>query len=238
MDAFNMLIEEISVRCQSRDFKERERLRELGARRNEESVLGMEQSMFEAKSRWLVLSLTLRYKPKYRRWITPELVQKHRDRFLDARHFNKLISGIRNYVWTIEQGEDTGLHLHVMLFYSSDHNHDEFIAKQICQYWINVVTDGKGQCWNSNQAWLKRRYEKYGHGVGVGQIDWSDAKKREALRKNLVYLAKAEQYLMRWNVAQRVRTFGMGEVPKRAKAGRPRSNSDELRRASDGSDEY
>ncbi len=222
MRSINMLIEEISVRCQSREFKERERLRELGARRNEESVLGMEQSMFEAKSRWLVLSLTLRYKPKYRRWITPELVQKHRDRFFDARHFNKLISGIRNYVWTIEQGEDTGLHLHVMLFYSSDHNHDEFIAKQICQYWINVVTDGKGQCWNSNQAWLKRRYEKYGHGVGVGQIDWSDAKKREALRKNLVYLAKAEQYLIRWNVAQRVRTFGMGEVPKRGKAGRPR----------------
>lgn len=221
MDAFNMLIEEISMRCQSREFKERERLRLFNTKRNEENVLATEEAMFEAKGRWLVLSLTLRYKPEYRRWITPKIVQEHRERFFAARQFNKLMAGIGNYVWAIEQGEDTGLHLHVILFYSGDHNHDEFIAKQIGEYWVNVVTEGKGDYWNSNQAWLKKRYEKLGHGIGVGQIDWNDTKKREALRENLVYLAKAEQYLMCWSV-ERIRTFDMGQIPKKAKAGRPR----------------
>lgn len=227
MDAFNMLIEAVSVRCQSRAFKEEERLRQLNAKRNEENVLAMEKEMFSeetGRSRWLILSLTLRYKPKYRRWITPEIVQQHRERFFAARRFKKLMTGIKNYVWAIEQGEDTGLHLHVILFYSGEHNHDEFIAKQIGEYWVDVVTEGKGDYWNSNRAWLKKRYEKFGHGIGVGQIDWNATKKREALRKNLVYLAKAEQYLMSWGV-ERIRTFDTGQVPKKVKAGRPRADA-------------
>lgn len=225
MDAFDMLIEKIRERCQSREFKERERLRQANAEKNKTNVLALEEAMFSkemGRSRWLVLSLTLRYKPQYRRWITPEVIQQHRDRFFAARRFNTLMSGIANYVWAIEQGEDTGLHLHVILFYSGEHNHDEHIAKQIGEYWANVVTEGKGDYWNSNAAWLKRSYEKRGHGIGIGQINWNDTKKREALRKNLVYLAKSEQYLMIQG-AERIRTFDMGQVPKKAKAGRPRT---------------
>ncbi|RQU39023.1 inovirus Gp2 family protein [Burkholderia cenocepacia] len=125
------------------------------------------------------------------------------------------MSGIKNYVWAIEQGEEAGLHLHVILFYSAEHNHDEYIARQIRDYSVNVVTQGKGDGWNSNEEWRKRYYEKRGHGVGVGQINWNDSKKREALRKNLTYLAKSEQYLM-MKGAERIRTFDMGRVPKKS----------------------
>ncbi|MBO2953926.1 inovirus Gp2 family protein [Burkholderia pseudomallei] len=224
MDLFDLLIEKIRERCQSRAFKERERLRKANARKNQANVLALEEAMFAedtGRSRWLVLSLTLRYKPQCRRWITPEIIQQHRDRFFAARRCNTLMSGIVNYVWAIEQGEDTGLHLHVILFYSAEHNHDEHVAKQIGEYWTNVVTEGKGDYWNSNAAWLKRSYEKRGHGVGVGQINWKDTRKREALRKNLTYLAKSEQYLM-LKSAERIRTFDMGQVPTKGKAGRPR----------------
>ncbi|MBU9169565.1 inovirus-type Gp2 protein [Burkholderia gladioli] len=240
MDAFDALIEIIRERCLSREFRESERLRRLNADRNKRKVLALEKEMFSeenGRSRWLVLSLTLRYQPQFRRWITPEVIQQHRDRFFAARRFNSLMSGVKNYAWAIEQGEGAGLHLHVMLFYSAKHNHDEYIARQICEYWTNVVTEGKGEYWNSNRAVLKKSYEKLGHGVGVGQINWDDAKMREALRTNLVYLAKIEQYVM-IKGADRIRTFGTGKVPKRAKVGRPRSNAGELRRASDGSDEY
>ncbi|MEX3930362.1 hypothetical protein AB4Y32_00860 [Paraburkholderia phymatum] len=227
MDVFNMLIELIRVRCQSREFKERERLRKMNARRNEQRVLGLEEAMFSletGRSRWLVLSLTLRYKPKFRRWITLETIQEHRERFFAARRFNKLMSGIKNYVWAIEQGEDTGLHLHVILFYSADHNRDEYIGQQIGEYWADVVTEGKGDYWNSNAQWLKKSYKKK-RGVGVGQINWNDAEKRKTLRENLVYLAKAEQYVMITG-AERIRTFDMGQVPKKMKAGRPRVDAD------------
>lgn len=227
MDAFNILIEKIRARCRSREFKERERLRAANAEKNKQKVLALEEAMFSketGRSRWLVLSLTLRYKPQFRRWITPEVIQQHRDRFFAARRYNTLISGVKNYVWTIEQGEDTGLHLHVILFYSPEHNHDEHIAKLIGEYWVNVVTEGKGDYWNSNQAKLKEGYKKK-RGVGVGQINWNDAEKRKVLRENLVYLAKSEQYLM-IKGAHRIRTFDMGQVPMRVKAGRPRVDVD------------
>lgn len=227
MDVFNMLIEQIHARCQSREFKESERLRKKNAERNTQRALAFEQAMFSeetGRSRWLILSLTLRYKPEYRDSITPELIQQHRDRFFAARRFNKLIAGIKGYVWAIEEGEDAGLHLHVILFYSVDSNHDEFIAQQIGEYWVNVVTEGKGDYWNSNAGRLKLFYEEHGHGVGVGQINWNDACKRKALRTNLVYLAKAEQYLM-LKGASRIRTFDMGRVPKKGKSGRPRADS-------------
>ncbi|KVR14092.1 hypothetical protein WK11_29130 [Burkholderia ubonensis] len=229
MDVFNLMIEQIRVRCQSREFKERERLRLFNSKRNVENVLSLEEAMFSeetGKSRWLVLSLTLRYQSKFRRWITPEIVQQHRDRFFRARRCNKLMSGIKNYVWAIEQGEDTGLHLHVILFYSADHNRDEFIAQQIGEYWVDVVTEGKGDYWNGNADWLKKSYEKK-RGVGVGQINWKDDPKRKALRENLAYLAKAEQYLMLKD-AENIHAFGTGRVPTKAKAGRPRLAPDAI----------
>jgi hypothetical protein len=225
MNLFNELIAQVYARCQAREFKECERLRKANAERNRRNVLALEDAMFSeetGRSRWLILSLTLRYKPSYRRRITPEIIQQHRDRFFAARRFNELMSGIKNYVWTIEQGEDTGLHLHVILFYSAGSNHDEYIAMQIGEYWENIVTEGKGDYWNSNDGKLKKGYEEKGHGVGVGQMNWKDFAKREALRINLVYLAKTEQYLM-IKVADSFRTFGMGQVPKKAKSGRPRA---------------
>jgi len=223
MDWFSALIEQIQVRCQSREFKERERLRMINAKRNEENVLAMEEEMFseECKSRWLVLSLTLKYKPKYRRWITPKTIKIQRDKLFSSRRSNKLTAGIKNYVCRIEQGEDTGLHLHVVLFYLAESNRDESIAKLIGEYWENEVTEGKGEYWSSNDGWLKKRYEKRGHGIGVGQINWNDHEKRKSLRMNLIYLAKAEQYLM-IKTGEDMRTFTMGYVPKKEKPGRPR----------------
>ena len=225
MDVFNLLIEQIRTCCQSREFKERERLRLENAQKNKRKAVSMEAAMFEAKGRWLILSLTLGFKPELRNRITVEEIQRLRDRFLAARRFNKLMSGIGNYVWTLEQGEKTGLHLHVILFYSADHNHDAFITQQIGEYWVNVVTEGMGDYWNSNDGKRKPFYEKHGHGLGVGQINWNDTDKREALRTNLVYLAKAGPYLM-VKGGERIRTFDMGRVPRKIKAGRPRVGVD------------
>lgn len=224
MDWFGALIEQLQMRCRSREFKERERLRNLNAKRNEENVLALEEEMFseEGKSRWLILSLTLKYKLECHRWITPTTIRMHRDKLFASRRSNKLTAGIKNYVCRIEQGKETGLHLHVILFYSAESNRDELIAKQIGEYWENVITEGQGEYWSSNAGWLKNRYDEIGHGLGVGQINWNDHEKRESLRRNLVYLAKAEQYLM-LKTDEDMRTLTMGHVPKKETSGRPRS---------------
>ncbi|MDO3560723.1 hypothetical protein [Ralstonia pseudosolanacearum] len=227
LDVFNRLIEVIRARCKTRDYKERERLRLVNANKNVQNVLAAEEAMFcdeTGRSRWLVLSATLGYKAKYRRWITIDDVQRHRDRFFKARRFNKLMSGIKWFVWAIEQGEGTGLHLHVIMFYSAESNRDEYITKQIGEYWVDAVTEGKGEYWNSNAGWLKKLYEKK-HGVGVGQINRNDVKKRRALRINLAYLAKAVQYLL-IKGAEHMHLFGMGKLPEKTRAGRPRVEAD------------
>jgi len=223
MDLFNTLINQIRARCQSREFTERERFRLANAESNRQRALAMEEAMFEVKGRWLILSLTLGFKEAFRQLITPEIMQKYRNRFFAARRFNKLLSGIKNYAWTLEQGKKAGLHLHVILFYSADRNHDAFIAQQMGEYWVNVVTEGKGAYWNSNASDLKPGYEKR-HGVGVGQINYDDGEKRKALQTNLLYLAKVEQHLM-MKTTGRIRTFDMGRVPKKGKPGRPRADS-------------
>ncbi|TCK97136.1 hypothetical protein B0G74_3838 [Paraburkholderia sp. BL9I2N2] len=117
-----------------------------------------------------------------------------------------------------------GLHLPIILLCSAEHNHDEFIAKQIGEYWGDVVTEGTGDYWNSNKTELRPGYEKRGQGIGVGQINRDDTEKRKALRTNLLYLAKAEQYLM-IKAAERIRTFGTVHVPHKVKSGRPRVDS-------------
>jgi len=218
-DWFNTLIEKIFERVKTREFKERERTRRNNAKRNEENVLAMNEEMYQARSRWLILVLTLNYKKKYRRWMTLEDIQHHRDKFFRSRSYKELMKGIEGYVWTIEQGEKTGFHLHVVLYYSAEHQRDVYIAQQIGEYWSNVVTDGKGDYWNSNAR--KAFHARHGHGIGTGQIDRKDGPKRESLRKNLLYLAKASQYLM-IKGAERVRTFDMGRAPEKLKSGRPR----------------
>lgn len=225
VDWFNQLLVKIHERCSTREFKERERLRKVHEREMKERVEQFEEALFseEGRSRWLVLSLTLKYQPQYRRWITLEDVQRHRDRFFAARGYKQLMGHIRAYAWTLEEGESTGFHLHVVLFCDCVTRDDERLAKEIGDYWEEVVTEGKGAYWNSNEERLKRFYERK-RGIGVGQIDRRNEKMRQALRENLVYLVKAEQ-LFQIKVEGKIHTFGMSNVPKKRTAGRPRNGS-------------
>lgn len=224
-DWFNNLIVKIHEHCQARKFKERQRLIKVHVQRNKDKVKAFEEELFSddnGRSRWLVLELTLQYESKYRGSITLDDVQKHRDKFFKARGYNKLMSCIKAYVWAIEEGEDTGFHLHVILFCSPITKDDEGLASRIGDYWSEVVTKERGKYWNSNREHLKPGYERKGHGIGVGLIEHRSRKMRSSLLVNLFYLAKAEQQLQ-IRADGNVHTFGTSEVPKKLKAGRPRT---------------
>lgn len=224
---FNELIAKIHERCQSRKFRERMRLLEIHWQRSIDNVTAFEQKLFCPETgwaRWLVIELTLKYESKYRGSITLDDVIKHRDTFFRSRNYNNLMSCIKAYVWAIEEGEDTGFHLHVILFCLPVTKDDERLANQIGDYWEDVVTEGRGRYWNSNRADLKPGYERRGHGVGVGLIEHNNGKMRGSLLENLLYLAKAEQQLQ-VRAEGNVHTFGMSGVPKKEKAGRPRKAS-------------
>ena len=188
-----------------------QKVQERKADRNAARAMQFEQAMFDSRSRYLILVLTLGYKPERQREVTLDLLQEHRNRLLNNKRCNELLQGINGYVWKIEEGYNSGgLHFHVVIFYSGDHRADILFAKRIGEYWVDVVTQGMGAYWNSNAA--KDAHAEFGHGIGTGQINRNDDTKREALRQNLRYLAKDDQHV-ETRTSPHCRTFGTSQFP-------------------------
>lgn len=217
-ETFNDVVKKVAEIVGSKQFRERLRVRRRNAERNEAKGLAIEQKVFENKSRQLVLMLHFGFKERHRSKITPDEIQKYRKKFFNNCRSNKLLRGIVDYIWKLEEGDESGLHLHVLIFYSADSCHDVYIAQQLGEYWVKV-TEGKGQYWNSNAN--KLFHEKYGHGVGTGEINWDDDAKREALRENIRYMTKADQFL-KMKYGEHSRLFGTSQVEEKKKPGRPR----------------
>ena len=188
-----------------------QRVYQRKADRNANRVMQFEQAIFDWRSRHLILALTFSYKPEWQHLVTLDLIQKHRNKLLNNRRCNGLLQGINGYVWKIEEGNNSGgLHMHVVIFYAGDHRADIFIAQRIGEYWANIVTQGLGTYWNSNAA--KDTHAELGHGIGTGQVNRYDLVKREALRQNLLYLAKGDQRVdTKTNPYSRM--FGTSQLP-------------------------
>ncbi|AYE27978.1 inovirus-type Gp2 protein [Burkholderia pseudomallei] len=215
---FNEVVAKVSEIVASSVFKERVRVRKRNAERNESKGLAIERQVFESKSRQLVLMLHFGFQEPHRSKITFQEIQKYRQKFFNNCRTNKLLRGIVDYIWKLEEGDESGLHLHVLIFYTADSCRDVYIAKLIGEYWVKV-TDGKGQYWNSNAN--KIFHKKYGHGVGTGEINWDNDAKREALRENIRYMTKADQFL-KMKYGERSHIFGTSQVKEKEKSGRPR----------------
>ena len=190
-----------------------QKLQQRKADRNAARAMQFEQAMFDSRSRYLILVLTLGYRPERRHEITLDLLREHRNRLFNNRRCNELLQCINGHVWKIEEGQNSGgLHFHVVIFYSGDHRADILIAKRIGEYWVDVVTQGMGAYWNSNAA--KDAHAEFGHGIGTGPINRNDDTKREALRQNLRYLAKDDQHV-ETRTNRHSRMFGTSQSPRK-----------------------
>lgn len=220
-ETFNEVVKKVAEIVGTKQFRERMRVRRRNAERNEAKGLAIEQQVFENKARQLVLILHFGYQEQHRMRMTLEEVQAHRKKFFNNCRSNKLLRGIVDYIWKLEEGDESGLHLHlhVLIFYTADSCRDVYIAKQLGEYWVKVTGD-KGQYWNSNAN--KLFHEKHGHGVGTGEINWDDGAKREALRTNIRYMTKADQFL-KLKYGEHCRVFGTSQVKEKKKPGRPRT---------------
>lgn len=178
------------------------------ANRLAEQGIALEQAMYEKRSRYLILFLTLNYKVEYRDDVTIDELCKHRDRLIRNIECNSLLSAIKAYIWKLEEGQDAGLHIHLLIFYSGAHREDILIARSIGEYWANNATRGLGAYWNSNAD--KIHYQRRGWFVGVGQIDRRDKDGREGIRSIIRYMGKSEQRIN--GLPKHRRTFGMTEL--------------------------
>lgn len=218
-ELFNELIAEIRKVSHSAWFKTRLQYRKKRSKDNESRALEFEEKMFDWQSRHLIIVLHLGYLAEHRGEVTEEMLREHRDRFFENRRNNRLLNPIKGFLWVIEQGDISGLHMHVILFYSAEYRHDVMLAKRIGEYWVRVITRGIGQYWNGNAR--KKFYERRGYGDGTGTIDRTNVKKRTALRKTIRYLTKDEQILLS-KTGEHVRSFQTSQVPEKGGLGRPR----------------
>ncbi len=218
-ELFNELIDEIRKACRSAWYTTKRRYRKGRVKDNESRALAFEEKMFGWQSRHLVIVLHLGYLAQHRGEVTEQMLREHRNRFFNNRRNNRLLNGIKGYIWVIEQGRQSGLHMHVILFYTAKYRHDILIAKWLGEYWNRVATRGMGQYWNGNAR--KKFYEQHGYGDGTGTIDRTNVKKRTALRKTIRYFTKDEQELLSKS-GERVHTFETSQVPKKGNRGRPR----------------
>ncbi|ONN67927.1 inovirus Gp2 family protein [Herbaspirillum sp. VT-16-41] len=170
--------------------------------------IALEQGMYEKRSRYLILFLTLNYKIEYREDVTIDELCKHRDRLIRNIECNSLLSGIKAYIWKLEEGQEAGLHIHLLVFYSGTHREDISIARRIGEYWTNNATRGIGAYWNSNAD--KVRYKRRGWALGVGRIDRRDEEGREGIRSIIRYMGKSDQEME--SRPKNRRTFGMTEL--------------------------
>jgi len=180
--------------------------------RNCERAMALEEAMFNWRSRHLLIVLTLSYKPEWRAQMTFEHLRRDRDNFLNNARLNSFLQAINGYVWKIEEGEGAGgLHMHVVLFYDDAHCADVYIAECIGEYWTEVVTDGRGDYWNSNAH--KKEFASGPWGDATGQIDRCNHTRRESLRTYLgQYIAKDDQHVSS-RTNPHWRTFGTSRFP-------------------------
>ncbi|WP_024972850.1 YagK/YfjJ domain-containing protein [Ralstonia pickettii] len=143
-------------------------------------------------------------------------VMRDRDRlFANMRGKPSLFEHLVGHVWRIEYSRVGGYHLHCTFFFDgSKVQQHEWIAQQICDYWRDVITNGRGYAHNCN----RNHYPDY----VLGPTDYYDHDKRERLLKRLAYLAKEDQ-LVYAKPSVKCKLFSTGRMPQpKRPGGRPR----------------
>lgn len=208
--------------------------------KNKNSLLRYIESLFEYRSRLLVLRIDFSYEKDAGGFFTradgekidlifgaknKDLLEKWSIEVREQR--SQLIKKLKKiyqkdligYVWKLEYGADKAFHYHMIFFLDeSKHHQDVRIAESIGEIWKDEITNGKGIYWNCNAQ--KKNFEKNGR-IATGKIKHDDKKLRENLNIMASYLTKPD-YFVKLALSNDARTFGKGGKPKKIKSGRPR----------------
>ena len=214
MNHLNQCVDKIRQEVKSERFLSRLNSYQRSSNKNYKELTEYVDSLFESYSRLLVLRVDLSYSKEYS---GTEQTQAARDlkHLLGNARSNKMFAAMVGYVWKLEHGAKKGFHYHVMFFFDgSKVREDVTLAKRIGEYWVDVVTKGRGLYYNCNA--VKYVYSS----CGIGMINHADTELREGLRKALIYLTKADLYM---KLQTEGRGMGRGARPgPKDSRGRPR----------------
>lgn len=222
-------------------FKKEIQQKRKAISKNKQSLLRYIESLFEYRSRLLVLRMDFSYQKDAGGFFTTsddqridlifgaknkDLLEKWSIEVREQR--NQLIKKLKKkykkdlvgYVWKLEYGADKAFHYHMIFFLDeSKHHQDIKIAESIGEMWKHEITNEKGIYWNCNAK--KKHFEKRNR-IATGKIKHDDQELRENLNIMASYLTKPD-YFVKLTLSDGARTFGKGSKPKKIKAGRPRN---------------
>lgn len=144
-------------------------------------------------------------------------------RLRNNSRFNSLFEYCITYIASLEHGQDRKWHYHVLFFFDGQQLKSDYqLAKEIGEYWVNVITRGIG-AYNSPNL-NKGRYRTF----ALGNIGYNDAEAIANLKAVSDYLVKAEkglQHLPDSELGKNYRTYRQGQYkPKLSNLGRPRQH--------------
>lgn len=234
-------LESLKTGMSETSFKKEIQQKKKAISKNKQSLLRYIESLFEYRSRLLILRMDFSYqqdgggffrtldnkkidllfgttsKELLEEWSIEVRAQRN---LLLKNLKKKYKKDLVGYVWKLEYGAEKAFHYHMMFFLDeSNHRQDIKIAESIGEMWKHEITQGKGIYWNCNAK--KKNYEKNGR-VATGKIKHDDHELRENLNIMASYLTKPD-YFVRLTLPNGVRTFGKGSSPKKIKSGRPRN---------------
>ena len=139
----------------------------------------------------------------------------------NMRHKPALFDNLEGYILKLESGDERGPHVHCLLFFNGANiQKDGWYAKEIGEYWRQVIAKGEGDYWNCNANKLAYKNK------ALGMIHHSDLGMRLNLRYLISYLCKIDQVIEKGSDS-RLKSIRRGRLPEKnmSAAGRPRQPS-------------
>jgi hypothetical protein len=169
---------------------------------------------YQGCARLVVLRIDLFYQKHYADSMSVVDIAKDLDHLLENARCNSLFRFKKGQIAKLEYGAGKGIHWHVIFFFDGSKRKNSShikLTEDIGEYWVNVITNGRGGYWNSNAS--TDRFDKYGR-LGIGVINWNDTALRTNLKEYVIrYLCKVDQFIRpKWG--RKVRLFRRGKYPK------------------------
>lgn len=211
--AFNELIETIRRLAKQSPYPSKIWHTRNDWKRNAASCSEFVGRLYEKRSRYTVVRIDLAYRKEFAFDVFTadaradlarllKMMRRGKTRKKQCRE-SELFGNLAGYIWKLEYGTDRLLHFHWFLFFSEKNGLKAgYWAQEIGQYWIDVITQGRGTSKNCNYRWYGKPDE------GIGEVNRNDVRKRDNLQKAIQYLFKPDQALPIRTSDPRYRTFG------------------------------
>ena len=231
-ELFNLLVARLRDRCLSQNTKARAKKRRSEADERAVEYASYAEAILGTCARLVVLRIDLEYQKEFKDQIGILDAIADIKRFFNNQRHNSLFAEQLGFIVKLEYGAQKGLHFHLLLFFDGskrDGRKDVHLAQKIGEYWVKVITKGRGNYWNINA--YKAKYEQRGL-RGIGVINAGETNLVENLKQRVVgYLCKSTQFVTirlpeGQNTKRRIKTIRRGKFPAepKKKLGRPRNS--------------